>query len=123
MMHSNSKFSFSLALLLCLLSFASIGMAAPVKDSVKGTLVNEKGDPVPGATILLKERAGAASYKITSSDTRGQFSFENVGKGNYLVEISIMGYAGITNLQITVGSGKTTVDLGVLRLTPATQTL
>jgi TonB-linked SusC/RagA family outer membrane protein len=53
---------------------------------VKGKVVNEKGEPIPGATVTL-QRSGIA----TASDDKGEFTISYNGNFNILV-ISNVGY-------------------------------
>jgi len=60
-------------------------VVAPVNDVVKGTVVDDLGEPVPGASVLLK---GTKTGTITDID--GQFSLNASGSGTLVV--SFIGY-------------------------------
>ncbi|MCI2228729.1 TonB-dependent receptor [Polaribacter sp. MSW13] len=58
--------------------------------TLKGKVVNENNEPLPGATILVKE-----STKGTSSDFQGIFTL-NLTKGNYTIKVSFLGYKTVS---------------------------
>ncbi|WP_245129048.1 TonB-dependent receptor [Mucilaginibacter straminoryzae] len=51
-------------------------------------VVDEKGQPLPGATISLK---GTAFEKGGISDTNGEFTFQRVPEGNYTLVVTMIG--------------------------------
>ncbi len=78
--------------LFLVLAFFQIKLNAQLTTTVKGKVIDERSSPVKGATIrLLNSNYGAASNKD------GEFNIENVFSGKYLVEVSAIGYATITN--------------------------
>jgi iron complex outermembrane receptor protein len=65
--------------------FASI-LANGQTFTLKGKVVNENNESLPGATILVKE-----PKKGTSTDFDGKFNV-NLPKGNYTIQVSFIGY-------------------------------
>jgi len=61
-------------------------------QKISGTVKNQKNEVLPGAIVKLK-----GTYLVTSSDANGKFEFKKLKKGNYIVEISFIGYEN--NLQ------------------------
>jgi uncharacterized protein YoxC len=75
---------------------------------VTGRVVDEAGNPVADATVLVIQ-TGAR----TSTDLAGRFSIET-GPGNFTIEISKAGFTRARiNVSVSVGETK---DLGVIRL-------
>lgn len=60
---------------------------APVVITVKGKVTNEKGEPLPGASIRLKN-----STRGATSDAKGEFSFTAPDQTDVELEISMIGY-------------------------------
>jgi iron complex outermembrane receptor protein len=58
--------------------------------TLKGKVVDENNESLPGATILVKE-----AKKGTSSDFDGKFSI-NIQKGNYTIQVSFIGYKTVS---------------------------
>ena len=72
-----------------LVLFSSIIQSAFCQVELSG-VIKDNGTPVPFVSVVLKDSSQAiAGYDI--SDEQGQFSI-SVEKGNYLLEITILGY-------------------------------
>ncbi|MFT6870376.1 TonB-dependent receptor [Polaribacter sp.] len=69
--------------------FASILVNAQSFE-LSGKVIDKNKDPLPGASILVKELK-----KGTSADFDGNFSFE-LEKGTYTIEVSFLGYKTIS---------------------------
>jgi outer membrane receptor protein involved in Fe transport len=72
--------------------------------TVSGTVVDETGGVVPGATV---EIADARVRLGTTTDSRGEFSF-NVPPGTYELTVSLVGFAQATTT-VKAAGGETTV--------------
>lgn len=57
------------------------------EHSVRGTVKNEEGEALVGANLVL-----SGVYKGTSTDENGEYHFKNVKAGNYLLQVSYIGY-------------------------------
>ncbi len=57
---------------------------------LKGKVVDDKGLPLPGATVSLKN--GSFQRGIVS-DSNGEFSLTHVPEGEYTIEVSMVGFA------------------------------
>lgn len=65
-----------------ILAFATFG-----QTMLTGTVLDEKGEPIPGANIMI-----VGSYDGASSALDGTFSFETSEKGDQLLTVSFVGY-------------------------------
>jgi len=75
--------------------FASI-LANSQTFTLKGKVVDENNESLPGATILVKK-----PKKGTSTDFDGEFSV-NLPKGNYTIQVSFIGYKTVaTKISLT----------------------
>lgn len=80
-------------ILLCLFTFLVQGMSAQdLKTAIKGLVEDEKGQPMEGVSVELKnEPSGTVQSAVT--DKSGVFFFEHPGtKGPYIFRISHLGY-------------------------------
>ena len=96
---------YALALLLML--------AAPVAAqtaSVSGTITDQSGGAVPGATVTLTGPGGTAS---TTSGARGEYSFANLANGTYRVAVTLSGFAPNTREVVVSGAN---VEVPVISL-------
>lgn len=65
-------------------------LSSELPIDVRGKVVNEKGDPLSGASVVIKKGKGA----FTNSE--GDFTITDVKPGNYKIVISFIGYETIT---------------------------
>lgn len=85
---------------------------------LKGRIVSEK-KPVEFANVILQTKDSIfISGGIT--DQQGQFNISNSSKGDYLLQISGLGYQ---TQQINVENLTKTLDLGIISIDSATITL
>jgi hypothetical protein len=68
----------------------------PAPAPIKGKIVNEKGEPIPGANVQIK-----GTRKGTTTNTGGEFNID-ADKGDIL----IISYIGYSTKQITIGDDK-----------------
>jgi TonB-linked SusC/RagA family outer membrane protein len=68
---------------------------------ISGRIVDEKGDPLPGASILIKEL-----NKVVQSKPDGSFSI-NVPDGTYNIQVSFISYTAVTLNKVVVKSNET----------------
>jgi len=73
---------------------------AQSNGSIQGTLKSEDGEPISFANILIK-----GTEKGTSSDSKGNFTIENIAAGDYVLQIFAIGYEKL-ELPITVKVGE-----------------
>ncbi len=76
--------------------------------------------PLPGATIKLSNARDTLQFKYTRSGQQGEFVFAKLKKGQYVLEVS---YIGFENFKKTVFAGGKTENLGKLEMKPATSIL
>jgi len=74
--------------------------------TINGKIVDEKGDPLPGASILIKEL-----NKVVQSKPDGSFSV-NVPDGTYNIQVSFISYTAVT-LNKVVAKSNETITLNV----------
>jgi hypothetical protein len=101
------------------LRFKSLGLAAAVllglspslfaqvgRGNVYGTVVDETGALMPGATVELSSEYGT---QTTTTSTEGAFRFLGVDQGQHTLTVTLTGFAGVTR-EVTVTSG-TNIEL------------
>lgn len=73
-------------------TLASLLLDALAQLTLSGQITDERGTPLPGATIKLKDtRFGQ------SSDLEGAFQIVDIPKGRYVVQISFVGFETLSN--------------------------
>jgi hypothetical protein len=82
------------ALLYICLLFAVMDVKAQSLYAVSGQVIDETGKAIAGATVFITN-----SKSITSTNSQGRFSFDNIKPGAYEVVVKFIGFnAGIKNL-------------------------
>lgn len=107
---------FSAALMLSMLSAAVSAQPA----DVSGTIVDETGGGVPGATVQL---IGAGPRLTTTSGPEGAYRFTNVASGTYQVTASLPGFAQATQNDVVVASSSITVPVITLKVASIADTV
>lgn len=86
-MKSLSRFFF-ISTLLC---FASVSFGQNIKTTIKGNIVDESDQPLPGATLMILHAADSVLAQFGSSETDGSFVIRNIPNGDYLLNITFLG--------------------------------
>ena len=94
-----------------LVSFVVKPVAAQTA-SVTGTVVDQTGGTLPGATVQITGTTNA----VTTSGSGGQYTFRNVAPGTYVIEVRLIGFAPAIREGVTVGSGDLTVPAITLEI-------
>ena len=69
------------------LFFCFFACFATAQSKIEGRVVDQQGEPIPGANIYLE-----GTYDGTSSDLQGQFHFTTNEEGNHLVVVTFVGF-------------------------------
>ncbi len=99
-----------LTILMALFVVLSPAMAW-AQNSVKGTVIDEAGEPIIGATVIV-----VGTQTGTTTDINGQFTLQNIKKESVL-QISFIGYQtvtvpvnGATNLEVELKNDAEKID-------------
>ena len=75
------------------------------KGSIEGTIIDEAGAPVPGATVYLNSRSADVPITLTT-DKDGKYSTGALNAGVYTVQVELRNY-DTNRFYVTVHDGKT----------------
>ncbi|MCB0685405.1 MAG: TonB-dependent receptor [Saprospiraceae bacterium] len=78
--------------LLVLSYFLTFGKNDP---TISGTVLDDQGQGIPYATILLQKSMDSSMVKADISDDHGDYIFLNVSAGNYFIEVSYIGFSSV----------------------------
>ena len=101
----------------CLVLACAVSARAQTAQAVSGTVVDESGAGVPGATVQL---AGESSRDFTTSGPGGAYQFSNVAVGTYEVSATLVGFAAASGSRVVVGPNVSPVVAPALTLKLAT---
>jgi len=109
------QFRYVLAALLW--SITSMAAHAQQSGSIRGTVVDEKGQTMPGVSVFMTETA-ASKPEATITDAKGIFHFNNLKAGNrYTFSCTYLGYEKQISEDFLINSGNNNSIL--LRMKPA----
>lgn len=111
-------FSLLAAMSIAICSYAQSG--AKVTGSIKDG-GNQK--IIDAASVSLLQAKDSALVKVAVTDKAGNFSFENIKEGNYLVLATSIGHSKTYSQLFSVSSGNPVTTVGVLQLVPVAKAL
>src|SRR5277367_4271238 len=79
------------ALLACVMSSSISAFAQSTFGSIVGTVKDQSGSVVPGATVTLVNKGSSAKHMATTSAS-GNYEFLNLDAGTYEVSIQASGF-------------------------------
>ena len=103
------------------LSFSSRAQMANGK--VNGTVVDGSAKIIESATISLLRVKDSSVAKIAVANRNGQFSFENVTEGSYVVSISAIGHSKGFSEDFEISPLNLSVTLKTIELVPLAKSL
>src|SRR5687767_1801944 len=78
--------------------------AQALYGSIVGTVADESGAPVPGATVVATNTG--TSLKVEAvTDTEGSYTFRNLPPGVYELAISMQGFRELRQTNVRVSAG------------------
>jgi hypothetical protein len=92
---------------LCCLLAVSLTAAAQTTGNIDGTVADDTGAVLPGATVILTSEAILGSRTAVTNNL-GSFRFRSLPVGDYSVEASLTGFQILRLDDIEVSLGKTT---------------
>lgn len=88
--------------------------------TLQGTVKDNSGAVIPGASVTLKNK-GTAAVRTTSSDASGQYTISNVDPADYSLIVSFKGFKTFVISSLVLHTGeRSTVD-GTMELGDTTQ--
>ncbi len=104
-----------------LLAAMSIAIASQAQSGAKVTgSIKDGGNQkvIDAASISLLHATDSALVKVAVTDKAGNFSFENIKEGNYLVLATSVGHSKTYSQSFTVAGASSSTNVGVLQLVP-----
>ena len=92
-------------------------------NKIIGSVTDENTKTIQSATITLLEAKDSSIAKITTSDKTGNFTFENISDGKYLISISAVAHETAHSVVFEVNAANATITLKTIRLVPQLKTL
>jgi hypothetical protein len=99
---------------LCLVASVLLlsSMSAFAQGRVVGSVKNQQGQPLKGATITGNNPEAAPPTRTATSDKKGRFSFLSLGKGDWTFTVDVPGYEpATTKLTVRLLGNNASVDI------------
>ena len=114
--------------LLSLLAAITIGMSSFAQSANGGKVsgsIKDGGNQkiIDAATVSLLKAKDSSLVKAAITDLSGNFSFENVKNGTYLVRATSIGHSKSYSASFTVSENNPVSNVGVLQLIPVDKAL
>ena len=103
-----------LTLSLILMSYLAIGQSY----SIQGSITDEKGEELQSATIVVLSQIDSTMAGFALSANDGRFIVNDISEGDYLVQVSFLGYEQYSQKISTTGM-ESKIDMETIQLTPA----
>ncbi|MEI9959370.1 MAG: carboxypeptidase regulatory-like domain-containing protein [Ferruginibacter sp.] len=91
--------------------------------SITGNITNAESKPTEAATVQLLKAVDKTLVKVTVTDKAGNFLFEKLATGKYIISISAVGFAKKITEPVTITSTNLKIDAGNIQLLPQTKGL
>ena len=112
----NSKIKNIILTLTFLLLGSVFSAASAQKIEVSGKVIDKTtSSTLPGATVMILHPKDSTFYKFGTTNTEGNFSIKGAESGDYLLQISFIGYNSYFK-NLTLNSSTPTLNLGTLPL-------
>jgi hypothetical protein len=107
--------AFLAVLILLLLPASSRAQSASAKGVISGTVSDQQGGAVPGATVTIRNADFSSARTLVSSETGG-FTAAMLNPGMYTIEVKAPGFTLKKPARVTIGVGSTVqvaIHLGI----------
>jgi iron complex outermembrane receptor protein len=122
--NKNSNMKKIIPMLICVFTALSIsGFAQQVKGKISGSVIDGNTKTIESANITLLKAKDSSLVKISASDKSGNFSFENINEGKYLVSISAVAHELAFSKVVELNANNVSIALPAIRLVPKSKTL
>lgn len=90
---------------------------------VEGRIGDPNGQPIESATVTLHNAKDSSRLKVTTTGKTGQFSFDHIAAGKYLVSVSSVGFSTAWSPSFELSAAHAAQSLPPMVLTTASASL
>ena len=90
---------------------------------ISGSVTDDKQKAIDGATVSLLRSKDAALVKVGVTDKRGNYEFEKIADGEYVLSITVTGFQKKTSEKFTISPENSTITLNAYQLSPVAKSL
>jgi iron complex outermembrane receptor protein len=93
------------------------------QTKVSGSLLDEQGKPLDYATVSLLKAQDSSIVKGTLSGQAGDYLFDHVISGSYIIRATVVGYQKVASKPFTITEGSLNVIIPALQMNPGSKSL
>ena len=112
-----------LTLLVAVIAITTTSWAQKGAGKVSGRVIDGNTKTVESATITLLRAKDSSVAKIGVANKEGNYSFENVAEGKYIVSITAVGHTKGFSESFEVSASNNTITLNTIELVPLAKNL
>ncbi len=112
-----------ITLLLTAVLFTAVSFAQNKNGKISGTVTNADQKPIDAATIQLLNAADKKLVKVAVTDKTGNYSFERIADGKYVISISAVGFTKKMTDAVEISAARSTVDVATTQLATASKAM
>ncbi|MBS1604512.1 MAG: carboxypeptidase regulatory-like domain-containing protein, partial [Bacteroidetes bacterium] len=90
---------------------SATGASAEDPGKIEGKVGSSTGQPIEAATIALLNAKDSSVIKVTSTNKSGQFHFNNLPAGKYIISATSVGYGAVLSQSFEVTEARTSQTL------------
>ncbi|MHB8206023.1 TonB-dependent receptor domain-containing protein [Mucilaginibacter sp.] len=90
---------------------------------IKGVLSDTQSKPVDYASVSLLNAKDSTTVIGTLSTEAGEYHFDNIKNGTYIVKATVVGYENVSSQSFTVNDSSKTIQVPVLKMKPSNRNL
>lgn len=102
---------------MCIIGFSSIA------QTLRGRVVDAKGEVAPFATIALLKSTDSVLVKATLTDVEGNYLLENIKHGSFRISVSMIGYEPAFSVDFTLSKANESFEIPTITIKEASQLL
>ncbi len=95
---------------------AAIAQTKP--GAISGTITTSDNRPVEAATLQLLKAADKSLVKVAVTDKSGNFTFDKLAEGKYLISISAVGFAKKVSEPVEITATNVKAEVAAIQLSP-----
>ncbi len=111
------------ALLTAAFAFWALGATAQTNGKLEGHIGNAKGQALEAVTITLLSAKDSSQVKVTTTDGKGNFAFDHLSNGSYLILASSIGYDPAYSSAVELSAAHPAGAIAPVQLQPASASL
>src|SRR5258708_27000767 len=105
-----------LTTLLILQIFVPAAFGQETSGKISGRVEDASGKPMDAVSVSLLKKADSATTKLAITDKSGQFKFENIATGKYILSVTHIGYANWYSQPLEITTSKPSISVNTISL-------